>query len=203
MVLDGGIALLAKPASGVGDGGCAARNEVAAWLVARLLGWSAMVAATVLRPLRSPTSGTDEEMALQVLWPGYDFTPDPSTFDDEEVWCAAIFDWLISHSDRVGNNWLGVPPAALPFTGAFSPHRQQLKLIDHGFAFDYPGRNAPASTFYEIKRGERAPDSCVERVEAFRQEAPNSSLAALIGDDPLQKLLQRADQLVADRTLPR
>ena len=193
-VLDGGVAVFCKPASGVGDAGRAARNEVAAWIVARQLGWTEMMAATILRSLRSPAGGNEEEMALQILWPGSDFTPDPSGFTDEEIWKAALFDYLIFHSDRTNNNWLGVPPAALPFPGPVAGHRQQLKLIDHGYAFNYPGRDYLSSSFVERRRGATIPDELRGSVRSLAGSAAGA-LSGLLDQSEIESLVTRVNEI--------
>lgn len=203
IVLDGGVTVFCKPASGVNDGGRAARNEVAAWTVARLLGWSGIMAVTVLRSMTSPATGVTEDMALQILWPGSDFTPDPSGFTDDEIWKAALFDSVIRHSDRTNNNWLGVPPAALPFPGPVpGQHRQQLKLIDHGYAFNYPGRDNLSSTFVERKRGQPVPDQHLAALRALVESAPASVLSELLEEQELRSLIARVNEITSSATLP-
>jgi hypothetical protein len=202
IVLDGGVAVFCKPASGVNDGGRAARNEVAAWIVARLLGWTDLMAATILRSMPNPTTASNEDMALQVLWPGSDFTPDPSGFTDDELWKAALFDHIVWHSDRMNNNWLGVPPAALPFPGPVPGHQQQLKLIDHGYAFNYPGRDHLSSSFVERKRGLQVPLPYLTAMQTLQALARSSDLSTLLDPGELGSLVARIDEIVSRGSIP-
>lgn len=144
LVLEGGVYAVAKPASGIGNGEQLIRAEVAAWAFARELGWSDMVACTVLR---DDVPGVDGEASVHVLWPE-DAVPDApiDRFEPSDTWRAAIFDVVVDHADR-GHNWLGHPDPG----GAF-----RLKLIDHGFAFGIEGR-APQSTFYAMHHDQQIP----------------------------------------------
>lgn len=69
LVLEGGAAALAKPADEIADGTTMVRRERAAWVVAKLLKWSDLMAATVIRTLRSYKTGLDTDASLQVIWP--------------------------------------------------------------------------------------------------------------------------------------
>jgi hypothetical protein len=197
VVFDGGVTAYSKPSSGVADGGRAARNEAAAWAVARLLGWTDLMGATVIRLMAHGHTGAVEEIALQILWPGSDFTPDPARFTDDEIWRAALFDQIILHSDRMSNNWLGVPPMALPFPGAVYGGQQQLKLIDHGYAFDYPARAVVSSSFVELRRGQTVPSPLLAALSSLRNSVPNSSLVQLLGSSELNALVARVDSVIS------
>jgi hypothetical protein len=198
IVLDGGVVLFVKPATGVGDGGRATLNEAAAWDVACLLGWSHLIGCTVLRPLRLPTSGTLDVAACQVLWPG-DFCPPLDVFEDDEIWQAAVFDFLIQHTDRGSNNWFGVPPATVTALGG-NP-RQQLKLIDHGNAFD-PAGGVVSSSFYAQKAGLALPTPALDAVERFLEQHHGSRLRDRLGADAYRAVITRAETLFGTRKLP-
>lgn len=134
--LDGGVYVLAK----LGDDDSSsrmARAEAAAWQVARVLGWSDLLAATVFRELDLPDVGV-VPASVQVIWPVFEWLPPLERFDPDLVQRAAVFDLIIRMSDRGGNNWLGVAP-----TG----QEQVLKLIDHGHAFT--GQGGTSSAFVE------------------------------------------------------
>lgn len=176
VVLRGGVTAICKPASGTNDGGLAVRNEAAAWHVACLLGWPELVACTVVRELPLPATGATEPMALQVMWPGLDFIPDIGTFTDEEVWKAALFDYLILHSDRGS--------------------KQRLKLIDHGFAFNYPNRESLNSDFAAARRTFDIPQHLLEDVARFGSKAAASPLRSLLGGPPFDALVARVTGVV-------
>lgn len=127
-ILEGGVGVLLKPEDALAEGPAMVRREVAAWLLARELGWPDLVAATVLRQIDSPTSpGSWVHASVQVLWPDNSPGMPISSFPAEDITRAAVFDVLVKQSDRAGGNWLGVPS---------DPSATRLKLIDHGYAFD-------------------------------------------------------------------
>ena len=63
-ILSGGVGALCKPEDGIGEGRIAVTREVAAWRIARVLGWTDLMAATVLREI-----DPDRMASLTVLWP--------------------------------------------------------------------------------------------------------------------------------------
>jgi hypothetical protein len=195
VVFDGGVAGFCKPASGIADGGRAAKNEVAAWTLSRILDWSDLIAATVFRTIMSPKSGQSEEMAIQVFWPGNDFTPPLGTFTEDEIWRAAIFDQIILHTDRQSNNWLGVPPAQLPFPGPVPVQQQQLKLIDHGYAFGHQAAAACNSSFSQSMAGRSIPEVYLESLRKVA-DGDTTLLCSLIGDEECAALVDRVYDLV-------
>jgi len=201
VVLEGGVHALVKPASGAQDGLLAVQNEAAAWELACLLGWGELVAGTVIRDVLPPQSGAPEPAAVQVMWPGYDWTPAPGSFPEGETWKAAILDMLMLHSDRTNNNWLGVPPAQLPFPGPVYGSRQQLKLIDHGFAFDFPGRANLSSSFVDLHRGNPIPADLLQAVGAGLAQVEASPVRAILDDMPFERLKARFEGLLQSGSL--
>jgi hypothetical protein len=172
-VLEGGVGLLAKPATSE-ESELMTRREVAAWRLALDLGWTDLVSTTVLREVLSPFTEESAQASAQVLWPASDVgvgvNPDEE-LPEEDVWRAAVFDALIRASDRHEWNWLLLPRDA----GA---GQRRLKLVDHGHAFDLNRQIEPGvSPFYLGRRGQQIPDFC---------------LSALGGVDPraLENLLQ-------------
>jgi hypothetical protein len=200
-VLEGGVTIFVKPESGVVDGMTVIRNEVAAWEVAKLLGWTDMLATTVLRRLVSPFSGVDETVAAQMIWHSPAPQPDIGSLDQGEVWRAAIFDYLIQHGDRGGANWLGVggQPAAAP-AGPYGPQRMALKLIDHGFSFGFQNR-VLTSRFYSAHQGQAIPAELLQGVEQLIADASASSLVALLSGQSLTGLIDRAAGILFTKTL--
>src|SRR5436309_2912045 len=105
VVLEGGVGALAKLETVGGDAPQMIRRERAAWVLARLLGWQEMVAATVLRDVPVPAGGHGHA-SVQVLWPTNDVGVAEDAFPEEDQWRAAIFDALIRATDRHAGNWL-------------------------------------------------------------------------------------------------
>jgi hypothetical protein len=127
LILEGAVGVIAKPADASGEAPQMMRREVAAWVLARTLGWSDLLAATVLRHIRSFSSGEQVEASIMIAWPNCQPDQDPG-FDENDIWRAAVFDASIRQSDRAGHNWLCVPAVG----GGGTP---KLKLIDHGYGF--------------------------------------------------------------------
>jgi hypothetical protein len=177
-ILEGGVGVLLKPEDApTANAPVMIRREVAAWRLARALGWQEMVAATVLREVVSLGSGALVRASAQVLWPNNDVGVED--FLEEDFWRAAVFDALIRASDRHGSNWLAVPaePGEAP---------RRLKLIDHGHAFDLGrGINEHVSPFYVSRRFSRIPDEyveplveCRERLDFIFELLPDAEAAA-------------------------
>jgi hypothetical protein len=185
LILEGGVAVLAKPEDTIALGPIVPRREVAAWKLARELGWPDLLGATVLRIIPSVDTGDDVEASLQVLWPDCVPDADVASFPDEDVWRAAVLDALIGHEDRNGHNWLAVP-AATP----------RLKLVDHGYAFP-DALGEPSSTFYAAKKGQDLPN---EVVEALTRLVTDGTLEVLrddlLPDAAVDAVLSRAQVLV-------
>jgi hypothetical protein len=191
-ILEGGVSALAKPAHTIGDGESVVRYEAAAWVVARLVGWTDLVATTVLRHTDAfPDLDDEVATSLQVIWAAAELDADMGQFSDEDVWRAAIFDVLVLHTDRT-HNWLAVPGHG----------ETRLRLIDHGYAFrEWQGREF-SSSFANAKAGQEVPDELLEQLEGFlgRAEA-DEVLDDLLGEQALEELVARGRTLVEDRVL--
>lgn len=189
VTLEGGVAVLAKPVDATPDAAKMVPREVAAWIVARALGWSDLLAATVLREVPGIRETESVAASLQVLWP--DFQPDAplAVFRDDDVWRAAVFDVLIAQTDRSGHNWLAVPPPG-------AEEESRLKLVDHGYAFDFEGR-ALASSFFAAKRGQPIPADVKATLARLVDEWPPPGLADLLEPEALTKLERRARRLAS------
>ncbi len=191
LILEGAVGALAKPADEIQEGDLLARHEAAAWVVARLLGWGDLLAATVLRRVASFRGGDPVDASVQVLWPDCQPDADAHVFPDDDVWRAGAFDAVVGQSDRSGHNWLAVPTVASP---------PRLKLIDHGYCFP-PSAGAPSSTFYEMKRGGLLPTAVSAALRTFVGELPGDHLPRLLPADCLEAVRGRAQQLVDSRVL--
>ena len=192
ILLEGGVSALAKPEVGIQDGDQLVIREVAAWALARELGWADLVACTVLREVPLVGGGTGRA-SVQLLWPDNaqpDF--DINVYSEDDVWRAGIFDAVIAHCDR-GHNWLGLPDES----GAY-----RLKLVDHGYAFDFPGRSFE-SAFYDKHQGEAIPDTYRARLRRCAHLRQEDHLRELFAADqtPLDLALARAASLEANGTL--
>jgi hypothetical protein len=191
LILEGGVGVLAKPADTIGEGSIVCRREAAAWALARGLGWSETVATTILRTIPSPESGDDVEASLQVLWPDVMPDADPGSFPDEDIWKAGTFDALIGHSDRGGHNWLAVPASGTT---------PRLKLVDHGYGFPETV-SPPASTFYEMRRGQPLPDEVLGALEPLASSEHLESVRWLLPPAVVAAVLARAEALLSRSVL--
>jgi hypothetical protein len=193
LVLEGGVGVLAKPEDEIQNvGSVLVRREVAAWIVARLLGWPDLIAVTVLRQLRSFKTGNPVAASLQVLWPFPEWLPAVTTLPDDDVWQAAVFDAVVHHSDRSNNNWLGVP-------GAGRGAQARLRLCDHGYGFE-PGLAAPSSDFYRAKLGEALPTMVVAALKSLHSGLPGA-LQGLLPDPELAGVRERTEFLLSKNEL--
>jgi hypothetical protein len=181
--LEGGVGVLVKTADASGEAPAMCRREAAAWRLARALGWPEMVAATVIREVPSLGSGAPVEASVQILWPMNQPGVSEDEFSEEDLWRAAVIDALVRSTDRHPANWLGVP---LDAAGG----RRQLKLIDHGHAFDLTrGLQAP---FYLGRRGQGLPDWASEAVDRLRDVG---FLASHLNDEENEAFVQRVEYL--------
>lgn len=191
LILDGGVDCLAKPADEPPGSPAECKHEVAAWIVARDLHWTDLVATTVLRDIPSQTTANGVTKAsVQVVWPRNDRGPDLKTFEDPDMWRAAVFDGLIAHGDRNNTNYLGVPAAG---PGLVS----RLKLIDHGIGFGGGETNSP---FFGPKKGETIPPGIFQALQHWRA-GHIDSLRPYLDKGELDSLTQRADRMLQSGSL--
>lgn len=192
LILEGGVAVLAKPADTAPDGEIMCRREVAAWVLARALGWPDLVSTTAMRTMTSPASGEDVETSVQVIWPDALPDADVGLFSDGDIWRAAVFDALVGQSDRGGHNWLAIPGSSA------SP---RLKLVDHGYAFP-ESVSPPNSTFYELRRGRELPELVTESLdELVGRRAWLAEVQDLLSGAAADAVFQRAERVLGARVL--
>jgi hypothetical protein len=154
----GGQALAKLVPPGVADLRQQARNEVAAWQLLCLLGWGDVGVATVLRDV--PVHGQGRlPAAVQTMLTGDDLElcPDPSGLHVADTRRAAVFDVLISNTDREGN-WFGLG----------SP--QRLRLIDHGHSFGIHGTMVQ-SIFASLHADEQLDPSHYAALQTLTEQA--------------------------------
>ena len=187
LLLEGGVPALAKPEAGIGDGPRVVRREVAAWVIARELGFADMVACTVLREDVPIVGGGQGTASVQVIWPEPVLPDDPGPYSDDDRWRAGIFDAVIAHSDRSGHNWLGLDDAA---------GQRRLKLVDHGYAFEIQG--ALNSDFYNQFQGQQIPGPYLAALRRCEAPAQARQLARLFETEPatLQNAMDRLQRMV-------
>lgn len=188
VLLIGGVHCIAKPTDEVAALEC--NFEVAAWIVARDLGWPDLVATTVFREMPSQRSAGKTAASLQVVWPRNDRGPDLGSFDDDERWRAAIFDGLVAHTDRNDGNYLGVPAAAAGV-------RSRLKLVDHGIAFTGGESN---SRLYTDKRGQAIPEKHLQAIQHWRS-GHMEELSPYLQPDHRKAIADRADKMLQSKSL--
>jgi len=191
VILEGGVGVLAKPADANQAAAEMAPREVAAWNVARHLGWGDLVAATVLRREFPGDAGGLVDSSFSVAWPNCKADVDPG-FADEDRWRAAAFDFIVDQSDRSGHNWLAVP---VPGGGP-----SKLKLIDHGHCFGYPQAGVN-STFYAEKRGEELPAEIISSLDELLADWPSDPLQDLLPDEIVSNAEGRVRALIERGTL--
>lgn len=151
VILAGGVETVAKPEDALPEGPRTIRSEAAAWVVARTLRWTDLMAATVLRGSGIPSmkTGKDINCSLQLAWPDFsEIDVWYEDYQDDDIWRAALFDVIVGQCDRKGHNWLALG-------GRYGKPR--LKLLDNGFAFDAPHRSF-RSTPYEKRENENIPE---------------------------------------------
>ena len=174
VVLDGAVHALQKPvgsSNAPGEARTAVRREIAAWLIARKLGWARLVAPTVLRTMSPPAGGPESESSLQVIWPEpLTGTADLASFEHFDVWRAAVLDVAIQNTDRNQNNWMGMGP---DINGTL-----HLKLVDHAHAFEAGPVNSP---FVGFVGGGSAPATVRDEVTVGLNRWPGE-LHELVGD---------------------
>lgn len=192
LILEGGVAVLAKPADTAPEGVIMCRREAAAWVLARALGWPDLVSTTVMRVITSPSSGEEVETSVQLIWPDYLPDADVALFSDADIWRAAVFDAIVGHADRGGHNWLAVPGSSR------SPH---LKLVDHGYAFP-EATSPPSSTFYELRRGQELPDAVSDSLGDFvARRSGLEHLHELLPSAAADAVFERAETLLSSSVL--
>jgi len=190
LILEGGVDCLAKPADEPPGSPAECNCEVAAWIVARDMHWPDLVATTILREMPSQVGGGITKASVQVVWPRNDRGPDLSSFDDLDMWRAAIFDGLVAHGDRNNTNYLGVPAVA---PGV----KSRLKLIDHGIGF---GAGQTSSPFFGPKQGQPIPPEHLESVKHWRA-GHIQALQGYLQPDQINWLGQRADRMLQSGNL--
>lgn len=165
------------------------KNERAGFVVAKATGCGDLIAATVLRPVRHPDLAATAA-AVQVAWPAAKLVPpDLAVFSAEDVERAAMFDWLITQSDRNNNNYMGIPR-----------HDGTMKLVfyDQGNAFGPPYSPSTNSDFLNRKVGEPVSDVTRRRLERLDEARPE--LESLLTHEQVTRLFDRRDQLAAAPT---
>ncbi len=190
-LFEGGHTAVVKPAQGQADGEEMCRNEVAAWVIARELGWLDLVSVTVLRDIDLPTGGSSCA-SVQLLWPYTEFCPDIARFRDVDVWRVAILDFLVAQSDRVGNNWLGAVD---------SGGQLQVHLVDHGYSFECQGRPA-ASAWTKAKCGQPVPEALLNALHELQGSAARGELERLLKTEAVTRFRRRLDEIVSTGRLP-
>ena len=197
--ISGGFNVFVKFETGVVNGSPMVRNEAAAWGVAKLAGWTEVVPPTVLRDIGSPITGTTGLGSVQLFYPGAQNAPNIACLPTQQVWQAAAFDYIVSQSDRGGQNWIGVTGPVIATSTAGMP--VHLKLIDHGYAFGLNGLSTN-SVFIDTRRGQELPLDVFRAVERLVALAAGSELPDLLSADALSQMLDRARRLLTEGAIP-
>ena len=177
------------------------KREQAAWEVAKAVGMSDLVPASVQRnhPVHgagviiAPVAGqsADEKYGIPNWMGGKDL--DPKAFDGvKDQQRAAVFDYVIQNVDRHQGNWMCKPPD------------DRIGLIDHGYClakkdnnFAYKANNA----FYNnIPHGDRIPS---EIKDAWKDKWPQIEAGLKkcgIEPEAIQHAKHRYDKLMAAST---
>ena len=184
VTLVGGVTCYVKPDNGTQESYTAVTNEVAAWETVKLLEWSHRFHPRCCAETSSHQSPTPRRLhRCRSFWAYAQPAPVVTSLSTLEVEQAGTFDYLIAHSDRPDNsNYLGVTSRTSTSGG-----QVRLKLIDNGFAFDYPNRS-PNSVFVNAVRGRTLDHATVTAVEQLICSAESSPLPALLSGDALREL---------------
>jgi hypothetical protein len=185
--LEGGVAIVAK----YGGPHPNIKQEAAAWVMARLLGWEDMVAVTVLSAFRPSQGHEIRESSLQVAWHPHEVGPDLDSLPAEDVWRGALFDAIVMHRDRHPNNWLACPPVA--------SGEPRLKLIDHGHTWDTGGQ--PSSRIYEKHQGKPIPNELRTALGGALRRVDRSPLPRLIDGAAVEAVRKRLTFVLQSETL--
>jgi hypothetical protein len=190
-LLAGGVQVMAKPAVDP-NFEAAVRHEAAGWQIAKALGYTNLMATTVLREAPRLSTGDPVLSSIQIVWPdppdGSLFCASPDVFPEEDRWQAAVFDAVVLHSDRKpSNNWLAVPAPG-------GERQPRLKLIDTGYAFAEGGPE-PSSTFYDAHRGDNLPDHAMDGLQNLVENWP-APLNELLDEGERGRLQARVQTLV-------
>lgn len=192
IVLDGGVQVMAKP--GHDQYERTVRREAAGWQVARRLGFTGLVAGTVLREAPRISTGEPVMSSVQVTWPdGRQWLTPLDEFSEEETWAAAVFDAVVAHTDHLNNNWLGVPD---PSAGG----QRRLRLVDTGNAFGTTGMAPPSSSFYNRHNAAELPEWVLDALSHFLEDCPGP-VENLVGVEEADGVCQRAARLSESRGL--
>jgi hypothetical protein len=161
--------------------------EVAAWELGRLLGWTNLLSATVVRDLPPGPGAPAAQHAVRLALLGAHPHVDLGRFADDDLWRAATFDYLAFTTDRHGGNWLAVE---------LVDGNAQLVLIDHEHAFDLPGRTF-RSEIFDRKCEDALPDWVKVDVKRLLDEFPSKRLALLLSPASTKRLQARAEKVIA------
>ena len=189
LLLAGGVQVIAKPAIEREETHRMIRCEAAGWQVAKAMGFEGLVAATVIRSIPDG-NGEEIDASVQVFWPdGNQFCALVEVFPEEDVWQAAAFDAVVLHADRGGNNWLSVPAPG-------AQEAPRLKLIDNGYAFEHGGNASVNSTFFNLLQGQELPENVTDGLQRLLDRWPVDELEDLLEPDVLDRLRERAHDLL-------
>jgi hypothetical protein len=155
-------------------------HDAVGWRLAAALGvpWQDLVAPCVLRDY----GGEDGALSLQAPgWPG-DLAP-----AQNPTWClpAAFFDSLIAQQDRHAGNWR--------WDGI------RLTLIDHGYAFAFPGQILNHTDLVVARHGHGAAGLLSDERDALNRLLGDSDLlgmASFLVPDRAQALAERARRML-------
>lgn len=179
-VLAGGFQVLAKPSHTIDNGFRAVTNEAAAWQAIKVMGYAEMMGTTVLRTFPTTSASVGTIWSAQVMWhASFIANPTAANLSESDVLKAGVFDFVINNTDRGpdGHNWLAVECAG---GGGI-----QLKLFDHAFCWDWPGRSGE-SVFVTMARQKPLPSEVLAGVERLEETVATGGLADFL--DPQQRL---------------
>ena len=183
VTLRGGVDAIAKR----DDNGRGKEHEEAAFLVAEAMGWYDLVAPVVRREMNDQNENPIQ-VSLQAFW----FNPtgedcfDANIAPEEDVWRAAILDYLLAAGDHTHNFFL--MPRDDP---------KKLRLFDYSQAFI-----GLSSCFFDLKKGQDIPPEHLEAVQALIDGLESGELVNLLTVAEFDGIKERAKLLLADGGLP-
>jgi len=166
VILTGAVAAMVKPSDEIADGPALVGREVAAWVLAKALGWPDLLATTVLRDLPSRGTRLPVRVSLQVIWP--DCLPDapPERFGPGDTWPGAAGQPRLKLIDHGYCFTTGMGPPGSTFYELHSgepiptPHLDAIRSLLGSFPVGDLGRLLPPS---EVTDARRRAETLLER----------------------------------------
>lgn len=171
VILEGDVHAIFKIGCEPAPGQAGARREVAAYVLARAIGFDDLVGVAALRRELDATGKATDTAAIEFFDDRREDAP-LSEFPRDDIERAGVFDAIIGQPDR-SHNWLAVP-AAPPV---------RLKLFDHELAFQPGTRVTSVQSRFWDEIGRQVPSKHRHTVSDALAQLSNFGLRKLLSDD--------------------